>query len=203
MNTLYLSMMAFVLVGAATPGPVNIVATATGAHYGFVRTLPHIIGASVAYAAVVLSCGVAMMLLESWLPNVVSLLKPLGSLFLLYVALKIATTANEVTAHQSAPAPHWIQGALMQLLNPKAWIVASAGISLYVIEQPSQWLQVGLFTLISLVLCLVGISLWAIAGSFIRSWLSTPRRQMGFNLMMSSLLVAAVASMWLGGDTLI
>ena len=45
MITVLLSMSIFALIGAITPGPVNIIATSSGATFGFVRTLPHIPGA--------------------------------------------------------------------------------------------------------------------------------------------------------------
>jgi threonine/homoserine/homoserine lactone efflux protein len=42
-------MSLFVLIGAITPGPVNIIATSSGVRFGFTRTLPHVLGAMISY----------------------------------------------------------------------------------------------------------------------------------------------------------
>ena len=57
MITVMLSMAIFALVGAISPGPVNIIATSSGACFGFRRTVPHVMGATFAYTLIVLLVG--------------------------------------------------------------------------------------------------------------------------------------------------
>lgn len=198
MATILLSMSIFALIGAITPGPVNIIATSSGATFGFVRTLPHILGATISYTFIVFVVGAGLHQLISNTPEITEILKYLGCVFLLFMAFKIATSNNDnnEAAIESTP-PSFIQGALCQGLNPKAWLVSMSGISVFVLSQASSTLFYLLaYCLISFVLCFVGISTWAGTGYFIKNFLSQPHRQRRFNHVMGLLLCLTVASIF-------
>jgi threonine/homoserine/homoserine lactone efflux protein len=197
MITVLLSMSIFALIGAITPGPVNIIATSSGATFGFVRTLPHILGATISYTLIVFIVGAGLAQLLSNTPQVTEILKYLGSGFLLYMAYKIASARsdNNEIAEDSTP-PIFIHGALCQGLNPKAWLVSMSGVSVFVMAQPETTTSFYLlaYTLISFVSCFVGISVWAVIGHLIKGLLAQPRRQILFNRVMGFLLSLTVLS---------
>lgn len=196
MNSLVMAMLAFAFVGAATPGPVNLLATATAVQRGSSEAVKLVIGASLAYALVVFISGSVMHELVEFIPMLEATLMWLGSAFLIYLAYQIFTAPVTELEPQSLTSGWWM-GALTQLLNPKAWLVAMSGVSLYVVGQgnPGHWLWV--FTLVSLICCLMGVGLWALSGRAFAKYLSHPRKQRTFNQVMAVTLVASVSMIWL------
>ncbi|WP_019614210.1 LysE family translocator [Psychromonas ossibalaenae] len=196
MITVIMPMFIFALIGAISPGPVNIIAAGSGANFGFRRTIPHILGAAIAYTLIVLLAGLG---LNQWLtlfPEIGNTLQYAGSAFLLYMSYKIAAAVplrSEKMTETKQP-PSLIEGALAQGLNPKAWLVSMSGISLFVTVHAQSMLYLLIFCIISFTLCLFGVSTWAAAGHSIRSLLSTTRRQIGFNILMGLMLSGTVVS---------
>ncbi|MEE1673837.1 LysE family translocator [Agarivorans aestuarii] len=195
--SIFMSMLVFAFIGAISPGPVNIIATGTGANYGFRQALPHVVGASVSYSLVVLTTGLALSALLHWLPSLTELLKYLGGAFLLYIALKIALSPVVAQGEQVlTKPPSLLQGALAQGLNPKAWLVAMSGVSLFVSTQQTAWFYLLVFCTISLIVCLAGVGTWAAVGSLISRYLQSPRRMRAFNWLMALLLAVSVLSLF-------
>ncbi len=199
MLTAALSMLTFALIGAITPGPVNIIATSSGASFGWKRTLPHVSGATLGYALVVLLCGLGLNGLNKVLPQLTNVLQYVGGAFLLYMAYKIATSSaadDRNTSALSQP-PSLAQGALAQLLNPKAWLVAMSGVALFVATQADTRLYLGLFVALSFFACFVCVACWAICGQLISHWLSTPTRLRFFNCTLGAMLALTVATLFI------
>jgi len=192
-------MFIFALIGAISPGPVNIIATGSGANFGFKKTLPHVLGASIAYTFIVLLAGLGLNQWISLYPQFMGILQYVGAAFLLYMAYKIATAEpNQVNEIQkSKQAPLFIEGALAQVLNPKAWLVSMSGISLFVSSQIHALLYLSIFCMISFLVCIIGISTWAAMGHSISGFLSTKKRQICFNVFMGLLLSGTVVSILL------
>mgnify|MGYP000739782020 CR=1 FL=1 len=198
MDQLLIAMSVFALVGATSPGPVNLVATSTAANFGFPRTLLFVSGASVAYALIVFVSGNLLSILVNWLPNLERVMQIAGTVFLLYVVKQIAFAPYEPIEHQSQrKVPSLVYGGLMQCINPKAWLVAMSGISLYVVGQESLRFQLITFTMVSLVACFIGVSSWAAIGHLIRRYLQSELHQRRFNTIMAGLLLVSISSIWL------
>ncbi len=197
MSSIIWGMLAFALVGAATPGPVNLIATTTVVQRGSGEAFKLVLGASLAYAMVVFLSGSVMQYLVNLVPVLHQVLRWLGSLFLLYLAYQIFTAPVNALSSPSALTSGWWVGSLTQLLNPKAWLVAMSGVSLYVLGQadPQWWLWI--FTLVSLVCCLIGVGLWALTGRAFASFLSKPNRLQLFNRTMAIVLAASVSIIWI------
>jgi len=198
-----ISMTVFALIGAISPGPVNIISTSSGANFGFKRTLPHILGATTAYTLVVFLVGIGLNAVLKSYPQITISLQDIGGAFLLYMSYKIAT--NKPVSHGSSHSekskknsdllstpPLFIQGFLAQSLNPKAWLVSMSGVSLFVSANSPTSFYLFLFCLISFFCCLIGVSTWAVIGQLIGQFLSTKKRQRAFNIMMGLLLSSTV-----------
>ncbi|MBV0934833.1 LysE family translocator [Marinobacterium weihaiense] len=196
MLSMILSMAAFAFVGAVTPGPVNIIATSSGATYGAVKTSPHVLGATLGYTLVVLLSGAGVFGLGQQLPAMLNVLHYLGGGFLLYMAYRIATLAPSASADAGlTQPPRLLEGALAQLLNPKAWLVATSGVALFVSSQPEQLLWLLIFSAVSFCMCLLGVAVWAISGQMLRTLLGNPARQRVFNRTLGALLAGTVILM--------
>ena len=201
MPAVWISMALFALAGAISPGPVNVIASSQGARHGFWRALPHVAGASQSYCAVVLLMGGSMQwLLQTW-PALTTATQYAGALYLLYLAFKIARAPAQAlnNANASAQAARWhhdaVQGALIQGLNPKAWLVALSGVSLFVPAGVDASLRLWLFCAISGVVCFGSVACWAALGTLIRQWLQPAHHQRLFNRVMAGLLVLTVLDM--------
>ena len=113
-----------------------------------------------------------------------------GVLFLGWMAWQLLVDSGEVEEVEGVPPAFWY-GALMQWLNPKAWLAASMGMGAYGIAGGMS--QIALFTGIYLVICLCSIACWAYAGSRLQGWLVSPRRLRWFNRAMALLLLLSAA----------
>ncbi len=191
------AMVLFVAVGAVTPGPVNLVAVSAAARFGALRTLPYVLGAASGYTLVVALTGLGACALLQAVPVLATGLRYLGSFYLVYLALQIARSApllSHAGVHGSPPGP-W-QGALVQLLNPKAWLVALSGIGLFLTVPADDMRALVLLCLISWLVCFAGVGIWALLGQVLQYWLR--RWPPGlFNHMMAALLLLLVVQLLL------
>lgn len=195
---LFLSMLGFLWVAAITPGPNNMLLTASGANFGFLRSLPLMIGIMLGMQLMLLlvASGVGSLLLLY--PSLHLILKIAGSLYLLWLAWKIATAAYEKLETgdgPQSPMPFW-QGGLLQLVNPKAWLmvlgaVASFSLAGAAYQHSILAIALGLFSV-----NLVSGIVWLGFGSLIGRILRSPRAWKIFNLAMGVLTAACVLLIW-------
>jgi len=195
--SVFISMFIFALIGAISPGPVNIIATGTGANFGFMRALPHVLGATIAYTLIVFLVGIGLNEVLETYPQITVILQYLGGAFLLYMSYKIAMAkplSTDAVAEKKPPS--LLEGALSQGLNPKAWLVSMSGVSLFVVANTPPALYLLIFCLISFVVCFIGVGSWAIIGHLIRKLLANERHQMVFNIVMGLLLSSTVLTIF-------
>ena len=199
MTNVIAAMSLFAFVGAISPGPVNIMATSIGVQYGFIRALPHVTGATLAYTFMVWVIGLGLQAFLLRWPVILDLLGYLGGFFLLYIAYQMVLTQPRAVSQTNnvRHIPNAFTGAMAQLLNPKAWLVSISGVSLFVSGQTDPHLLLGYFVLISFLMCSIGISSWALLGQGLRRFFAIPARQRYFNWSMSVLLLLSVLTIWL------
>ncbi len=199
MVSLLSAMALFAFVGAVSPGPVNVMATYAGAQFGWRKASIHVLGASVAYVLVVFICGVALGEMSQGIPLLVPVMRWVGSLYLLYLAVRILLTKDLGlnSNPQMAMKALFVQGSLIQLLNPKAWIFASSGVSLYVLNQVNTHSALGWLCSLSLVICFIGVGVWAVLGQSVAQWLNSPRRQRWFQLILAAMLCVSMVIIWM------
>lgn len=193
------AMATFALVGAVTPGPVNVLAIGHGARRPWSVPLLFVFGASVSYTLVVWAMGSGAGLLLRQ-PLLVQLSQWAGASYLLYLAWRIARApggAVDATVH-TGERRGWaafLQGFLTQALNPKAWLVALSGVALFALPQPDVQRTLWLFCAVSFVACMAGVGIWAALGMSLNRWLSTPVRQRRLHQALAALLCLTVAGM--------
>lgn len=196
--TLFLSMLGFLWVAAITPGPNNTLLTAAGANFGFFRSLPLMIGIMLGMQCILLlvAFGVGSLLLLY--PALHLTLKIAGSAYLLWLSWKIATAKYErletnVTA--AKPLAFW-QGGLLQIINPKAWIMALGAVASFSLAGSAYLHSVAMISVgIALVNIVAGV-IWILFGSLIGLFLRSQRAWMIFNIFMGLLTAACVLLIW-------
>lgn len=192
MNAEILTALAiFAFVSSITPGPNNLMLMNSGANYGFKRTLPHALGVGIGFTVMVALVGLGIMQLFDIFPISYQILKVLSIVYLLYLAGKIAMSNSSIETDNSNAKPFtFVQAAMFQWVNPKAWTMALTAISVYA---PTKSLGAVLF--VSLVFGLVNfpcISGWVVLGQKMQVFLTNKKRLRVFNGSMAALLVLSL-----------
>lgn len=183
----------FVISMTLTPGPNNVMLTASGANYGFRRTLPHMMGivggCIVLFTAIALGLG---LIFERY-PPLQMLLRVAGSVYLLYLAWNIATAPPpQLEGVKGRPLSLW-QAAGFQFANPKAWVMGLTLMASFLPEQGNVLVNAMLLAGFAELVALPCILLWAGFGMAIGQWLKSPRAWRLFNVCMGALTAACVA----------
>lgn len=181
----------FALVSSITPGPNNLMLMASGANFGFRRTIPHMLGVGLGFTLMVLLVGIGVVQVFTAFPITYLILKVVSVIYLVYLAWKIASAAP-LDANTAAPgAPFtFLQAALFQWVNPKAWTMALTAITIY---SPSR--NVAAVAFVAAVFGIVNlpcISLWTSLGQQLQRILTSPMRLRVFNITMALLLVTSL-----------
>ena len=186
-----LPLAMFAFVSSVTPGPNNVMLTASGASFGYRRSVPHTLGICLGVVLMVLLIGAGLGKLFEAEPRIYTLLKYVGAAYLIWLAWKIARSAS-VDQGQSGNRPlSFLQAAAFLWVNPKAWIMAVGVVATYT---PREGFFVNLL-LSALVLGLVNypsISVWTLFGSTVGRALRTPRALRTFNGVMAGLLLLSL-----------
>ena len=181
----------FCLVATITPGPNNMMLLSSGATYGFRRTSPHIIGISVGGAIMSILLGFSIANLASRLPGFYTTLHIVSSLYLLWLAWRIARSDGLREVKAGGRPLGVVDAAIFQWVNPKAWAIALGALAGF--ARPAH--LVGDIAVIVLVRTLVGLpslSLWAGFGLLLKRYLKNPVALRAFNLGMAGLLALSL-----------
>jgi threonine/homoserine/homoserine lactone efflux protein len=190
----FLPLVTFAVATAITPGPNNIMLTASGANFGFRRTLPHMLGVTIGFTIMVLAIGLGLSEFFERFPLIHQVLRYGGGAYLLYLAYRIATAAPTPGAAQPAGHPlTFLQAALFQWINPKSWMMAVGAISAYTTVGGNLMLESVLIAVTFGAIGLPSTALWAGLGVAIARLLRTRWALRAFNVAMALLLVASLA----------
>jgi threonine/homoserine/homoserine lactone efflux protein len=186
-----LAVAGFCFVTCFTPGPNNTMLMASGLNFGMRRTVPHLLGVAIGFAAMVFAVGFGIAgVFKTW-PALYTTLKIVSIIYLLWLAWRIAM-AGRVNADGGAGRPFtFIEAAAFQWVNPKAWIMA-VGISATYLVAGQFWTSLGVVTLVFLIAGLCSSSTWALGGTGIRRLISSPFRVRVINMVLAVLLVASL-----------
>ena len=189
-NELFIALLGYAFVTSVTPGPNNMMLMASGANFGFRRSVPHMLGISIGHSVMVFLVGLGLAGVIYSLPGALIVLKIASVIYMLWLAWKIAHASAPGEGKTAARPFGFLQAAAFQWVNPKAWAMALGATSAYV-TQPS----VGAYLLVAIVFASVNlpsVSVWAYAGVKIRRLLSSPNRLRAFNWTMAGLLVLSL-----------
>ena len=191
-----LSLSLFMLGTSCSPGPNNIVASYSGFNFGVIKTFPHMLGVIFGFTSVVCVLNFGLINIFKLYPLIQETLKISGSIFLVYLAYKIAFSKNIKENKKENPVK-FIETFLFQFLNPKGVIVAIIIVSTYV-EGGNNFINYSFWViLVSFVCALISITFWTFVGKFFRRFARNEKFIKVFNYVMSSLLLACIATFYL------
>lgn len=195
---LFLSMLGFLWVAAITPGPNNMLLTASAANFGFLRSLSLMVGIMIGMQSVLLLVALGLGSLILLYPSLHLALKILGSVYLLWLAFKIASARYEELDTQTAPPRPMplYQGGLLQFLNPKAWLMALGAVAGFSLSGGEYVGSVIAISIAMFSVNLVAGIVWLGFGTVIGKMLRSRRAWRIFNLFMGLLTAACVLMIW-------
>ncbi len=191
--TLWLSMATFAFVTSITPGPNNLMLTASGARFGFARTLPHIVGIEVGFFLLLLATALGLGELFSLWPPAQTVLRGVGAAYLLWLAWQLLRDpGHDNDGGDARPLAVW-QAAVFQVVNPKAWMMAVSSMGTFTLPGDA-YLPSAI--VVAVTFAIVGIPCaftWAGFGTVIRRYLHGPRARRVVNGVLAVLTLGAVA----------
>ncbi len=193
----FLPLALFAFVSSVTPGPNNIMLTSSGIRFGFRRTMPHIFGICSGFAVLMVICAAGIGGLIIAVPALHTVLKILGSGYLVYLSWQLRSMAFSQDVEGSVRPMSFLGAALFQFANPKAWVMGITGASAFLPPVEPVWFAVALFCLIFSLINLPCLSVWAGTGAMLRHYLTQRKWQLLFCAVMIALTLYSALAIWL------
>jgi len=188
----FASLLLFVFSVTVTPGPNNLMVTASGSNFGYFRTLPHILGITLGFTLLIISVAAGLGTVFVTFPSLQLGLKAAGAAYLLWLAWKIATASTSSSAKADVKPMSVFQAFMFQWVNPKAWTMAITGISAFALDGTAMvWslmMITAAFALVVFPIC----SFWALLGEQVGRLLTSERGQQWFNRSLGVLTALSV-----------
>jgi len=188
----FLSLLMFSFVSSVTPGPNNIMLFSSGVNFGMWRTWPHAMGIAFGFGILLAAVGFGLGVLLTTYPELFLAIKIAGGLYMLYLAWRIANSGPIEVKEGAARPMTFLEAALFQWVNPKAWVMAMVAMSAYTSEG-NYALNVGIVVIAFCLVNFPSVSIWAGFGTVMRKFLQDPVKLKIFNYSMA---LALVVSLW-------
>ena len=187
-----ITVVLFAISSSVTPGPNNITVMVSGVNFGIRKSLPVFSGICIGFAIMLLIVGFGFGKVFEQFPVLQIFIKSFGTLYLLYLAYLIATAGEITTANNQSKPLSFVNGALFQWLNAKAWVVATGAIAAFTTVGIDFYTQNIIIALIFLVISFPCVGIWLFFGSALKKILKSQQHRRLFNYSMSGLLVISV-----------
>jgi threonine/homoserine/homoserine lactone efflux protein len=186
-----LALLLFLLPLAYSPGPGNMVFAANGARFGLAATLPASAGYHLATWIVTAGIGLGLIGVVAQAPEVARAMQLAGAALVLWLALRIARSGATRGGPEARPLGT-AGGALLLLVNPKAYLIIALMFSQFLPGESSLaavlWITT-VFTLNNL----LAFTAWTLLGERLaRVFLSEREARwlnLGFGLMLGGVAV--------------
>ena len=175
-----------------TPGPNNTLLMSSGVNYGLVKTLPHIFGIIVGVPTMFLIVGLGLGNLFLHHPEAHQIIRILGTLFLLYLAWRIATTVPKENNQILKPPMRFWQAFLFQWVNGKGWTMISSAVAIFSSPGGDTKIDVLLIASAFFLASFPAVFAWTIFGQSIRVLLKNTLHYKIFNTTMAIILLLTI-----------
>jgi len=187
-----LAFFAFAVVAAVTPGPSNVMITATGSAAGLRRGLPCVCGAALGMASLLFISGLGLGQIMLAYPLLLTVMKWCGAALLLWLAWRIAT-AGRASEGATARPVGFFGAAAFQWLNPKGWLVAVSAAGVYAVAADHPVREALILGCLFLLAAFPSGLVWLVLGSMMNHMLRDEKSARLFNIIMGAALASSVA----------
>jgi threonine/homoserine/homoserine lactone efflux protein len=178
-----------------TPGPNTALSTALAANFGLARALRFVCAVPAGWGLLLALCSLGLGSLVVALPALRWSVKVMGVAYLAWLAWKLARATQLAQADSRRLNVSFWQGAALQFVNIKAWLLALAIVSGWIAGQDSPGLRFAIVLPVMLAFAFASNLTYAIAGTLLRQWLAAGQRLLWFNRGMASVL--ALTALWM------
>ena len=205
-------LIAFILfcsAAAFSPGPNNFMASYSAFNFGIKKTLPIIYGVTFGFPLLIICINFGLSIVFKKYPDLQKIITIAGTIFLVYMAYKIATTKNTQNKETKNPAT-FINIVLFQFINPKA-VICAAFITSTFISKENFVNDSIIIILLAIIISFLSIVTWSMLGKYMTIgesekklsslpiFLSAPLKLIAknFNFLMSGMLILTIIILYL------
>ena len=198
----FIPLLILCIVQSGTPGPNNIMLTASGKNFGYIKTIPHMLGVVLGFLSLIVVFGLGLTVIFSKYPIIQFVLRIVGSIYLLYLSYRIYSSVNTEDLSKSKPIT-FMESSLFQYVNPKGVMMAITTISIYTdhinFKFISSFNEGMIYILIAFTISnIIAVTTWTSVGVFIGQFIKSARGIRVFNALMAFLLVLTI--IWINLD---
>lgn len=177
---------------AVTPGPNNVMLTASGSAFGFARSIPHMTGIVIGFPLMVLAVGLGIGEIFIRYPQIHLVLKYVGAAYLLYLAWRIARAGGTGDEDVGGRPLGFIEAAAFQWVNPKAWVITLSALPAFTTVGGNYHAETGVIALVMCVVTVPAVVVWCLFGVGIRQLVRSRETARIVNLALAGLVALSV-----------
>ena len=193
----FLPLLTLCMIQSGTPGPNNIMLTASGKNFGYIRTIPHMLGVILGFLSLLIVLSFGLTTIFNEYPVVQKVLRIIGSFYLLYLSYRIYSSDNKDDPSKPRPLT-FIEVSLFQYVNPKGIMMGITTISIYTdfnkYEFIDSFTEGMIFIFLSYTIVnTIAVIGWTAVGVTLDNFIKSKRAIKRFNAIMAILLVLTIA----------
>ena len=185
------TLILFGIAGSYIPGPNNIIASHSGFNFGFIKTIPLILGVGFGWTSILILFESGLIFVFQQFPILQNIVKILGTIFIVYLAYKVAFTKMETTKANKVPIT-FIDTLLLQIVNPQGILTAMLIVSTFLDPNNNYLRDATWVTFTMFVIAVTSVSFWVLIGKYLRKVATNEKFIKIFNYSMSFLLIVCV-----------
>ena len=187
----FLTLILFGIATAFTPGPNNILSSYSGFNFGFKKTIPLMLGVILGWTTMLTIMASGLIIIFQKYIFLQSIIKILGTIFLIYLAYKIAFSSTRDSENIKKPVL-FFDTFLFQFINPKGVMVAMIAVSTFIDVQNNYFRDATIVIITYFFMAVFSVSSWCLLGKYLRKFATSKNFIKKFNYIMSFLLIVCV-----------
>jgi len=195
MNPDLLLLLGISLSLGFSPGPNNAVASYSAFNFGFKKTIPLIMGVGLGYTTLVILINFVLISIFKTYPIIQEIIRILGTVFLVYLAYKIATSSASNNEKKTNPVTFY-DTFVFQFINPKGVMAATTLISKFV-DQDNYISTSVMVIIVCSLSAFSSITAWTLLGKFLRKFATNNSFIKRFNYVMSVLILVCIIGFYI------
>ncbi|WP_228146259.1 LysE family translocator [Poseidonibacter lekithochrous] len=189
-----ISISVFILTTHISPGPTNIILLSSVLNFGYKKSMPFMFGCIISYPLLMIFTGMGIGLFLIQYPSLMQILKVIGIIYLSWMAYKILKDNSSYDTNnnvQNKPFT-FLQAFSYTILNPKAWVVYTSAVSIFVTSQEESFWQISIIVFITLIAMIITVYTWLFGGIVLKKFIKDEKFIKKINTVMAILLLASI-----------
>ncbi len=188
-----IAFLLYSVVNAFTPGPGNILALNTVTNYGWKKGKKLFFGIFAGYYVVQILCAMFVFGLNQLLNPVMSVMKYIGAIYILYLAIHIALSKPLEADNQKSAS--FLKGFMLQFVNVKIYMFGITALTGYVVSYNSSFAILLFAEMVIASIGTIATLTWIFCGSLFQQAYQKHFRVI--NIFLALILIECAWSMWI------